>query len=243
MKKTRTRVNHFEYPITCQIRAKHALLKLFETFYYAQLEGKHIPFIQGSFVNSEALLRQPKQGNIFIFQHQPFIHYLVVLLCVNGFPINSLVRGHSRPPKFIRDLGERINYHRYVYAPLITIKKLRERLLEGENVLIAADGKKHHHLMVRFGRAKLATPKGPYMLSRITGAPIVPLCLKLRGMLPFPRFEVRVGERYFMEDTPEAEIEKIEAIFSWYYSQLSKQPYMWNKIGWQRNGQAADPGD
>jgi hypothetical protein len=239
---SRSRVKHFGYPIGYLIMGRHILLRLFEKMFYGRLGRKFPSLIQGSFKNSEALLSLPKTGNIFIFMHQPFIVSMVAFLYGNGFSINSMVRD-GPGPESVQDLQDKAGYRKYVYKPVITLKILREKLLAGENVVLAADGKRHHYLEVRFGCWKLTTPKGPYMLSQSTGAPIVPLCLHLSRMLPLPKFEVRTGGKYFMRDIPEKETEKIGAIFSWYYTQLNEQPYMWNKIGWTEKRRApVDPG-
>lgn len=226
---TRYAVDHFEHPIGYRTIAKHILVKTLEIFFYSRLRGRHVPFIRRSFTN-EAVAKLPGGPRIFVFLHQPFIHYLSALLCGKGFAVNALGRG-DYCPDFIRQMAETESYTRHAYKPVTAFRDLRDRLSKGESLLLAADGRAGlHYLDVRFGRGSVATPKGIYMLSLVSGAGIVPVFLHLKGVFPFPRFEIRIGPDYIIEGPPEDEIQKIGAIFSWFFEQCSKQPYMWSRI-------------
>ena len=96
---------------------------------------------------------------------------------------------------------------------------------------MAADGNAGKNFFdVPFGTGSLKTPRGIYSLSHETGAPIVPLFLKLNKLKPFPSFTLLIGKEYQINDTPEKEIKKIESIIKWFYDRIEEQPYMWNKI-------------
>lgn len=229
LKGPRYAIDHFERPIGYRTLGQHLLLAAIEKFLFMRLEERHLPFIRRSMMCGTGLSPLCGEKSIFLFMHQPFVDYLLVVLRDLGRPLNTLVRGRNGPD-FLGH-GPRIDYHRHVYRPLVSLAELRGRLLAGENVLLAADGLLgRHHIEVRFGRGKITTPRGIYELSRSTGTRIVPLFLGLRRWLPLPAFEIRIGDGYMIENTPESEIGKIEEIFSWYYAQLRGQPYLWKRI-------------
>ena len=234
LKSPRYGIDHFEHPINYRIMGKHVLLGMFQQFLYGYLDGRHLSFIRRSVRNGDDLSSLRREKSILVFMHQPFMNYLLAAICELGIPLNTLVRRRFCP-EVVRHLENHTKYYRHVYKPLVSFRKLQEKLLEGESVLLAADGQLgKHHIEVRFGRGKITTPKGIYDLSRSTGTRIVPLFLALKRCLPFPAFEIRRGENYFIHNAPESEIEKIEEIFAWYYAHMSRQPYMWKRIGEER---------
>jgi lauroyl/myristoyl acyltransferase len=212
---------------------KHFWLRLLQKFFYNHINENNFSLICRSCENIDILSSLNNRKTIFLFMHQPFVKYLPVWLCEKGFTVNSLVMGRKKPyPHFISVLQKRFsNYDRFFYRPLLTLKSLQEKLDQGENVLLAADGKAGKHFIdIKFGGGTLKTPRGIYVLSQSTGASIVPLFLYLKQIFPFPKFEIRAGKGYQSRDVPENEIDKIESIFSWFYRNIKEQPYMWTRI-------------
>lgn len=225
-------IDHFGEPISHRILFKTVLLSSIELFYYNYLNGKHLPFIRKSCRNSEILKTLPDRQNILLFMHQPFMRYLPVWLCGHGFTVNSLIpKKTTFIPGFSVGLQSAGKYHRLHYRPIITLQKIRDKLLQGECLFVAAEGRiGKSHLQVRFGCGTITTPKGIYVLGQATKSPITPVFLRITDLFPFPRFEIRLGETFVMDSAPEDEIHKINSMFSWYYDQFRASPHLWKKI-------------
>lgn len=225
-------INHFSQPISYLMVARTILLSSLERFYYNYLDEKHLHFIRKSCINSEILKTLPEHQNILLFMHQPFMRYLPVWLCDQGFTIYSLLpRKTSFMSGFSRGLQSTGKYHRLHYRPIITVQKIRDKLIRGESLFVAAEGRiGKSHLRVPFGYGTITTPKGIYVLSQVTKSPITPVFLWPKNLFPFPRFEIRLGTTFVMTAPPENEIHKINSMFSWYYDQFRTRPYLWKKI-------------
>jgi lauroyl/myristoyl acyltransferase len=221
------------HPVSKKILIKNQILQLIQTLYYQALRERHFKIIHKSCINTDALFSLPRNKTIFLFFHQPFVRYLPVWFSEKGFTLHVLGnRKRIKPlPYFISVLESESRYHRYHYNPVITLKILLDLLNKGEIVLLAADGRLGKHFMkVKFGERTLQTPRGIYMLAQAAGAFIVPVFMRLKRIIPSPKFELLIGDRYQFKGSPEEEIEKIESIFSWYYFNVIEQPHMWMRI-------------
>jgi hypothetical protein len=236
------RVTHFDEPITNGIMLKHVFLRRMEILCYRHCSDGRISRIAEAGVDRDTLAGL-QGGSIIVFFHQPFVHFVLPMLGANGVVINTLPIAPS-VSKFKARLLKvwPQNYRRIPYRPVIALKKLMERLKAGDCVLLAADGRiGQHHLTVKFGNGAIKTPRGIYELSEITGAPIVPVLLRLRPFPSLPGFDLKVGTSCAIEKAPEEELEKIESLFSWYFGHLREQPYMWKRIADPRFALAPSP--
>jgi lauroyl/myristoyl acyltransferase len=237
------RVTHFDRPITYGIMLKHIMLRRMEALFYSHCSDGMIARITGNGVAREAVARLRERGGIIVFVHQPFVLLALAMLCANGVVLNTLPLTPSVSRFKARLLAAwPRNYRRIPYQPVMALKKITERLKAGECVFLAADGRKgKHHLTVKFGNGTSQTPRGIYELARATGAPIVPVLLRLRPFPAVPGFDLEVGDPWTMEKAPEEELERIEGLFSWYFNHLREQPYMWKRIANFKYSPASPP--
>jgi len=243
VKDPRYRVTQFDQPISYGVMLKHVLLKRMERLYYRHCGGRQLARMGQAAANRGTLASLQGGGSIVVFLHQPFVHFILPILCANGIHISTL----PRQPSFTK-LAARLSkiwpghYRRIPYRPVISIKKLMERLKADDCVVLAADGRiGQHYLTAKFGNGFIETPRGIYDLSRITGAPIVPVLLRLRPFPSFIGFDLRVGVPCAIKRSPEEELDKIERMFSWFFGHLSEQPYMWTRIANIRYALALPP--
>jgi len=237
------RVTHFDRPITYGVMLKHVMLRRMEALFYRRCSDGMIARISENGVPREAVAGLRERGCIIVFLHQPFILLALPMLCSHGVVLNTLPLSPSVTRFKTRLLAAwPRNYRRIPYEPVMALKKITERLKAGECALLAADGRKgKHHLTVKFGSGTFQTPRGIYDLARATGAPIVPVLLRLRPFPALPGFDLKVGDPWTMKKAPEEELDRIEGLFSWYFNHLRVQPHMWKRIANFKNSPASPP--
>jgi len=216
--------------ITRTVLTKNRLLKRIARKFNNYLTGEHLDFIVNSCTNIEEIRRLSCKRTIFVCLHQPFVYYIPVWLCEMPGPLSTIFRGLQHR-EFREELLRKREYNRYVYRPYVSLRALLSRLRSGENIILAADTRVGNHFYkIKFGPWNYHTPAGIYRLCNATGASMVPVFIHLIHLLPYPRFRLEIGSPYFFSKRPTDYDSSIEAMFSWFYSCMQKQPYMWNRI-------------